>query len=110
MSIGEALPLADGWGMHGDIGSGWWIVMMVGMTLFWGAIILGAFAVFRGALRGSPERRDETATEILDRRFAEGTISLEDYELRRNKLSAREPRDEGERADLGPPPAAAGSA
>ena len=110
MSIGEALPLADGWGMHGDVGTGWWIVMMVGMALFWGAIVLGAFALLRDARRGSSDRRDETAAEILDRRFAEGAISLEDYELRKNKLTAQQPRDEGERADLGPPPAAAGPA
>jgi hypothetical protein len=40
MNLALAIPLADSWGMHGDI-SGWWmIVMMPLMLLFWAGIVL----------------------------------------------------------------------
>lgn len=33
--------LADSLGWHhGDVGIGWWIVMMLGMVIFWGAIFM----------------------------------------------------------------------
>ena len=36
-----AFPLADTWGMHDGVGTGWGIVMLIGMFLFWGAIVVG---------------------------------------------------------------------
>jgi putative membrane protein len=73
--------------MHGDVGAGWWIVMMVVMLLFWGAIIFGIFWLIRGVTRGgtvsgeTPLNR-ETPVEILERRFAEGELTPEDYRAR----------------------------
>ena len=80
------LVLADSWGMHGDVGAGWWIVMMLGMVVFWGAIILLIVWLVRG---GFDSRRPQnvTATEILERRFAEGAITVEDYRTRREVLT-----------------------
>jgi putative membrane protein len=77
--------------MHGDVGAGWMILMMALMVLFWGAIILGIAGLIRSATqRGSPppERRNtwESPAEILERRFAEGVLSLEDYRARREVL------------------------
>ena len=85
MTTGSSLPFADAWGMHGDIGAGWWIVMAIAMTLFWGAIIVGGVWALRG---GSDIRRgrNETPAEILERRFAQGEISLDDYRARRELL------------------------
>lgn len=86
MSLALAVPLADGWGMHDD-GGGWWVVMMPVMMLFWVAVILGIVWAVRGGFDGWREGRRETPTEILDRRFAEGAISAEDYNERRKIIS-----------------------
>ena len=92
MSIAQTIPLADTW-MHGGWGWGWMILMMIVMLLFWGAIIAGIVWLIRGASWGSPPReRDvskETPVDILDRRFAEGAISEEDYRARREVLAGR---------------------
>jgi putative membrane protein len=84
-----ALLIADTWGMHNsDIGMGWWIVMMLGMVLFWGLVILGVVWLLRefgGARRQSGAPADPKA--ILDRRLAEGDITVKEYEQRRKILT-----------------------
>ena len=88
MSIGLLIPLADTWGMHGDgdIGAGWWIVMMLGMVIFWGAIILVVVWLVRGGF-DRPRPSTTAPMDILERRFAEGEISVEDYYARRKVLA-----------------------
>jgi putative membrane protein len=86
MGLAQMIPAADTWGMHGDIGWGWMIGMMILMVLFWGAIIFGVIWLLRGTVGGRPEERRESPTEVLDRRFAEGAISVEDYRARREVL------------------------
>ena len=88
MDIGFAIPLADTFGMHDDghMGAGWWIVMMLGMVIFWGAVILLLVWLVRGGL-GAPRPGTATPTDILERRFAEGEISAEDYRARRKILA-----------------------
>ena len=91
MSITQTLLLADTWGMHGDVGAGWWVVMMVAMVLFWGAIVAALVWLIRGVTRGgsTPGERlvtRESPVEILERRFAEGEITAEDYRARREVL------------------------
>jgi putative membrane protein len=77
------------WG--GDIGMGFgggWIFMI----LFWGLVILGVVYLFK-LLLGSPstgENQRESAMEMLEKRFAKGEISKEEFEealevLKRNK-------------------------
>lgn len=83
------LIMADAWGMHG--GWGWWIVMMLGMVVFWGLVIFGVVWLVRGSSTGwwserhGPEPR-ETARDVLDRRYAKGEISEEEYRQRREVL------------------------
>ena len=91
MNIAQAIPLADTWGMHGDVGAGWMILMMSLMVLFWGAVIFGIVWLIRGATRGDSPREPvvaskESPLEILQRRFAEGAISPGDYRARRDVL------------------------
>jgi putative membrane protein len=89
MYIAQTMPLADTW-MHGGWGWGWMMLMMVVMVLFWGAVIFGIFWLIRGAARGnwaSKETVDkESPVDILERRFAEGAITEEDYRARRKVL------------------------
>ncbi len=59
------LPVADAWGMHGDVGAGWWVVMMIGMALFWGAVILGSVWLVRDGLERRQRSGHETPLAIL---------------------------------------------
>lgn len=75
--------IAD-WNMHGDPGTGWSIVMVIGMMLFWGSIIvLGVWAV--KSTIGS--RSGDDPQTILDRRLASGEITPDEYEQRRSILT-----------------------
>ena len=87
MNIGTLLPIADSWSMHGG---GSWIWMMLVMALFWGAIIVAIVWAVRGG--GSlPGPRRQTPLEVLDERLAEGVLSVEDYNARKELLTgARE--------------------
>lgn len=96
--------IADTWGMHDDdVGWGWMMVMGPLMMLFWVVVVIGVIWFFRrpehpwSRPAESPAKR-EGPLEILDRRFAEGAISPEDYRARRSVLLAgtEEPRSAGE--------------
>lgn len=80
--------LADtDWGMHGDIGSGWGIVMMIGMMLFWVALFCLAVWLVR-TVTGPRTSEQKTPLEVLQHRLAQGEISVEDYDRLREKLIA----------------------
>lgn len=87
----SSLLLAQGdFDGHMDWDGGWWILMAIGMVLFWGLVIFGIVWIVRelGSRRehqGRSDRGDPLA--ILDRRLAEGTISAEEYRERRAILS-----------------------
>ena len=88
MTALAAMVLADSWGWHhGDVGIGWWIVMMVGMVVFWGGIVALVVWLVRDSSRG----RSETPEETLRRRVADGSISVEEYEQRREAMAHRSP-------------------
>lgn len=82
------LPLADmGWGNHmGDWGAGWWILMAVGMVLFWGLVIVGIVWLVRSLGWGQHAHASASALDILDRRLATGEISPDEYGERRALL------------------------
>jgi putative membrane protein len=88
-----ALILADFDGDH--MGDGWWVVMVLGMALFWGLVILGGIWLTRELVAGRGRGREPDALELLDRRFAEGAISPEDYRERRRILTGSPPGDGG---------------
>jgi putative membrane protein len=82
------LLFADTWGMHnGDVGAGWMIVMMLGMVLFWGLVVVGIVWLLREAIGRSHHGPGVDPLAILDRRLAEGQISVEEYEQRRKILN-----------------------
>jgi uncharacterized membrane protein len=62
--------------------------MMIGMGLFWLAIILGVVWFVRDSVeRRQPEVPSENALSVLDRRFVEGAVSLDEYQQRRDVLT-----------------------
>jgi putative membrane protein len=83
--------LADMWDTNGHMGGGWWIVMMLWMMFFWGAVIFGIVWLARGGASSQSWRapREPTPLETLDRRFAEGAISVDEYHERRRVLTGR---------------------
>jgi len=75
------------WGDHMD--GGWWVAMVLGMVLITALVLLGAVLVVRELMsRGRAERSEEPddAMALLDRRFAAGEISPEEYRERRAVL------------------------
>lgn len=75
---------------HMSWSGGWWILMAMGMILFWGLVILGIVWVVR-ELRSRADHPDHSGRAddpmaILDRRFAEGAISAEEYRQRKSIL------------------------
>jgi putative membrane protein len=86
-----AILFADGFDMHGDFGSGWWVVMLVGMLIFWGLVILGAVWLVRELVHGRARSGSETPLGLLDRRFAAGEISAEEYRERKAVLTGESP-------------------
>ena len=84
----------DGWyGAHPFAGGGWmWGLGMglgwLGMLAFWGALIALAVLLFRRYAGPAPDGEPgESVREILDRRFAAGEITREQYEEMRQTLA-----------------------
>lgn len=68
--------------MNGD----WWVMALV-MAAFWATVVvLIVWLVRGGGPRGAAVTRHETADEILRRRLADGSLSVEEYERRRTAL------------------------
>lgn len=106
VNIAQTIPLADSWGMHGDdIGAGWFLVMVPLMVLFMGGMMWMMIRGMRGGSSPGSSAPSETPgtrespSDILERRFAEGEISIEEYRARREVLvngSAEPSRDHDE--------------
>ncbi len=73
--------------MDWDWGAGWWIVMAIGMALFWGLVIYLLIRTFGSSRNGGSGSGDPL--EILDRRLAEGLISPDEYRERKDILTGR---------------------
>lgn len=74
-----------------DIGWGWEFLMILGMVVFAGLVALGVVWLVRTSAPASapPSPTDpstESAIEILDRRLANGELSVEDYHERREAI------------------------
>jgi putative membrane protein len=67
-----------GWGV-----GWWWLVMPIGMIIFWGGII----ALIVWAIRQFTERRDGSAIDIARARYARGEISREEFDQIRRDLA-----------------------
>jgi putative membrane protein len=79
-----------GWGMMGPgmmFGYGGVWIMAIMMVIFWGLIIWGIVALVRYLNRnGRSESRDNSALEILKRRYAQGEINKDEFEEKRKAL------------------------
>jgi putative membrane protein len=79
-----------GWGMMGPrmmygYGGGWY--MGIFMVIFWGLIIWGIIALVRYFGRSQQfTARNDSALEILKRRYAQGEINKDEYEEKKKAL------------------------
>jgi len=83
------LLLGDtGWN---HMGGGAWVFMGLGMIIFWGLVIFGVVWLVRTLTehRAHPAHQGPQASplENLDRKLAEGALSVEEYQERRRLLS-----------------------
>ncbi len=78
-----------GWYDQG-MGGGWWILMMIGMVVFWVVFVIGIVALLRlyGPQRGGmrPQPPSSSAIEILKQRLARGELTEEEYTRLRKLL------------------------
>ncbi len=87
MNVVLAVPLAATWGW--GIGAGFCMLMMVVMMF----AMMGHGRGGGGWMRwwpgryAEPREEKETPLDVLERRFAEGEISVEDYSERREVLT-----------------------
>ena len=83
-----SIPFSDYDGHMGWDG-GWSVFMVFGMIAFWGLVIVGMIWLLReiGNSRAAHAKPDDDPLRILDRRFAEGAISPDDYRERRAILT-----------------------
>ena len=79
------------WGWHGWNWWGW-LAMSLSMVAFWGLIIWGIVALFRGSGWNWPRNDRPDPEQILAERFARGEIDEEEYQRRMEVL-----RSAGER-------------
>ena len=112
MDFLQIIPLAANWGMHdGDTGAGWLIVMVPMMLLMMGGMMWMMMRGMGGSSSpgsSSPGERPATKSaattesplEILERRFAEGEISMEEYHARRAALLNRAAEESDDRDEL----------
>lgn len=76
------------WGMEGY---GWGWFGLAHMLLWWVLIILGIVILVRWIARSpghSTWPRDETALEVLKKRYAKGEIGREEFEQKKRDLEA----------------------
>ena len=88
LSLGEMLSQ---WGWHTGPGTmGWGMMGWLGpvfMVVFWVAVIVGVVLLIRWLVISSkPSRAEDSALEILKRRYAMGEISKEEYEEKKRDL------------------------
>lgn len=73
---------------HMDDFEWWWAPMMLGMILFWGLVVVGIVWLVRGGLSSGADKK-LGAVEVLERRLAEGDLTVEEYRERRAVLEGR---------------------
>ena len=73
--------------MGGMMGGGWgWGLGWLGMILVWALLVAVAVLVVRALWGGEARPREDSALEILKRRYARGDISKEEFEEKRRSL------------------------
>ncbi len=86
----EDLLIQGGWrdyGMGPGMMWGWWGIGWIFMIIFWGLLIVGLIFLIR-YLIGAPKtgKSEESALDILKKRYARGEINKEEFEQKKRDL------------------------
>ena len=73
--------MMDG-GMMGGFGMGLGVMMLI----FWIPVIIGLVLLIKYLSEGGAKRREESALEILKKKYARGEISNEEFEEKKKDL------------------------
>jgi putative membrane protein len=66
---------------------GWWGMSWIFMIIFWGLVILGLIFLIRWlAGKRKDTKSEESALDILRRRYARGEINQEEFEQKKRGL------------------------
>ncbi len=79
-----------GWGPGWGVGT--WVLMGIGMLVFWAVVVTLVIVLVRGARAGSAPvvpAPHAPALDILAERFARGEIDEQEFESRRRALLGR---------------------
>ena len=76
---------------NGEAGWAGWLLMSMGMLVFWALVVLAVIALIPGVRndrhRWSRGPEQDEPLRVLDERLARGETGLEDYESRRALLN-----------------------
>ncbi|OGP66249.1 MAG: hypothetical protein A2169_12755 [Deltaproteobacteria bacterium RBG_13_47_9] len=85
-TIGVQWGLRD-YGMGPGMMWGWWGMGWIFMIIFWGLIILGLIFFVRWLVRMAKTTQiEESALDILKKRYARGEINKEEFEQKKKDL------------------------
>lgn len=87
------------WHDMDDVGWVWWVLMSIGMVVFWGFVVYAILTLARGgppfgpgpAEPPAPPAASEPPRELLKRRLAAGEIDVEEYERLRAVIEGEPP-------------------
>lgn len=68
-------------------GNGWMMGMHYGWWIFWVLVVVAVVALAQRGPAGASRELRETPLQILERRYAAGEISSQEFEERKAKLS-----------------------
>jgi len=72
--------MMDSYG-YGMMGGGWWIVGLI----FWLLVLIGLVLLIKYLWEGGA-KREESALELLKKRYARGEISKEEFEEKKKDI------------------------
>jgi putative membrane protein len=66
---------------------GWWGMGWIFMIVFWGLIIVGLIFLIRSLIRATKTSKgEESALDILKKRYARGEMNKEEFEQKKKDL------------------------
>ena len=71
--------------MH--VGTWWFLGMHVFWWIFWAALLIWAYRWVISALKRQDSPKQETPLELLQRRYAAGEMSTQEFEERKARLT-----------------------
>ena len=90
------------WYLGGGVQWWGWLLMSVGMVVFWGLVVWALWYFVTSLTRSShPTQRPREAKHILDERLARGEIDAEEYRRLRDLMRSDEVRADNGQTSVG---------